>query len=876
MATVAINNLGTGTGFIYETLQDNTITCVRANTPEGVRDMLQKGAANAPIAANRSAVATITITGVAATGAFTAVTINGVNQIAGNVNVLTSNTSTEAARLAAAINNFTPATGLDYVAEVNANVITLIEPEKGGGISNGWTPTVSASSGTITSNTTDFKDGAPAATVYDVQFGRFYYLNSNIDALADDLTGSIDITKYITVRGTEVGNPTLSLTIASDGLNSVNRYANTTQIKLTNEAAAASDYLVYINSVGFVDGDLLILCAATDSQLTTIVSQPNASTVSSNPNANIYLNNNDSFTTTGILGTNIVLKYSFADSTGGTFTEIARSTKSGCINVLSKTDLDTRIAANGLSTGCKYIITDRADLGIIICASTTSTLELHAEGMYLNADYQGVGDYSGVDPAATNLGIWNTGLTVIAGESVVIWNNLHWLNLTGSVGGPPDNDLVNWFPLPKDITTGYIFTIDFIKYDFENDWVQCREDRTRDNRVFCNSLLQLTTIQDFQWGFDLSINNYISDTNCINISNVPGGVYSNFGFNGQFILNKDTISFYDNKAYNAGVVNSTATDFFGAVADGEDCLASNILAFAKGTNCTASGFNSIAEGTNCTASATGAKAIGTNCISNSSYSRSSGQLCQATGSYAIAEGNQCTASGIAACAFGSACTATGNGAFAAGSGCNAVGGLSQAWGDHSDTTQPLATASGLFGQADIANCDTRGFANPSAIGLNPDSPSHDDRQPLLQAPLIIPVGRLTLDDVASALYPRYIEDGSGNELPGGNLVVPTDHVWSFEFDITAIEKDAAFVARWFGNGMLQNTSGVITYLGNILYQDSAGVWGNVANTQRFPAVPTPLVLSFTSSGGNMIIEVTGIAATFITWLGTVKVNAQIK
>ena len=82
MATVAINNLGTGTGFIYETLQDNTITCVRANTPEGVRDMLQKGAANAPIAANRSAVATITITGVAATGAFTAVTINGVNQIA--------------------------------------------------------------------------------------------------------------------------------------------------------------------------------------------------------------------------------------------------------------------------------------------------------------------------------------------------------------------------------------------------------------------------------------------------------------------------------------------------------------------------------------------------------------------------------------------------------------------------------------------------------------------------------------------------------------------------------------------------------------------------------------------------------------------------
>lgn len=566
MATVAINNLGTGTGFIYETLQDNTITCVRANTPEGVRDMLQKGAANAPIAANRSAVATITITGVAATGAFTAVTINGVNQIAGNVNVLTSNTSTEAARLAAAINNFTPATGLDYVAEVNANVITLIEPEKGGGISNGWTPTVSASSGTITSNTTDFKDGAPAATVYDVQFGRFYYLNSNIDALADDLTGSIDITKYITVRGTEVGNPTLSLTIASDGLNSVNRYANTTQIKLTNEAAAASDYLVYINSVGFVDGDLLILCAATDSQLTTIVSQPNASTVSSNPNANIYLNNNDSFTTTGILGTNIVLKYSFADSTGGTFTEIARSTKSGCINVLSKTDLDTRIAANGLSTGCKYLVSTGtpADAGLIISAANSNTLEEKGEAIFYNPDFQNVGDYSGVTGYLGNIGVWYNSIAVPAANYVTIWGDLHYLSLTGVAGTTPDTDTTNWQVLGKALTNGYILACDSVTYDYPNNIFPLRID-INNNKVGGSKNYRATNgnidpISVFQWGNNQVYGNTSIDALC-NLSGNAGTFAKNTvkaGVSISILNNRGEISSnaFDGNAFSSNTISS--------------------------------------------------------------------------------------------------------------------------------------------------------------------------------------------------------------------------------------------------------------------------------------------------------------------------------
>jgi hypothetical protein len=327
----AINELGNGSGYLYETLQDGTLTCVRANTESGVRDMRTKSSVNAPIAANRSAVATITVTAVASTGAWTAVTVSGVNQIAGNISILTSNTTTEAERLAAAINAFTPASGLDYVAEVNGNVISLIEPPSGGGASNGITPVVSANTGTATTTILPFEGGAPVGGVYDSQFGRLYLLNAAPDAPADDPSIATDITKYLTERGTQVGVPNLTLTLANNGL-TIDRYADRIQVKMLNEGAAGSDNLVAISTIGMVEGDLIQLCAANDSELTTIVSQPNAGGVSSNPNANIYLNGDANFVTTGITGSALTLRYTFDDSVGGIFTEVSRSSSNAAIN----------------------------------------------------------------------------------------------------------------------------------------------------------------------------------------------------------------------------------------------------------------------------------------------------------------------------------------------------------------------------------------------------------------------------------------------------------------------------------------------------------------------------------------------------------------
>lgn len=126
---------------------------------------------------------------------------------------------------------------------------------------------------------------------------------------------------------------------------------------------------------------------------------------------------------------------------------------------------------------------------------------VYGSGLFYNADYQGVGNYSSVAGFAGNIGIWYSAYVgLVSAGNVVIYNNLMYVNLTGVYGTAPDGDAVNWQLLPKSSTTGYIKVIDFIKYNVTSGTVIYRADKL-ENEVDLyvdgkgqNSLLL------FQWG----------------------------------------------------------------------------------------------------------------------------------------------------------------------------------------------------------------------------------------------------------------------------------------------------------------------------------------------------------------------------------------
>jgi len=165
-----------------------------------------------------------------------------------------------------------------------------------------------------------------------------------------------------------------------------------------------------------------------------------------------------------------------------------------------------------------YNLTNMADRGIVVQALSATALSDEASGIFLNPDFQGVGDYSGVAGFAAQKGVWHSAL-VPAINDVVIWNGFHYKNLTGAVGTEPSGDVVNWLLLPKTTANvGYIQESDFIGYDLVNDAIMWRFDK----RVNC----VYSYTENFQWGNDsvIGCKDLVGTLVCINnkgiISNI--------------------------------------------------------------------------------------------------------------------------------------------------------------------------------------------------------------------------------------------------------------------------------------------------------------------------------------------------------------------
>ena len=202
------------------------------------------------------------------------------------------------------------------------------------------------------------------------------------------------------------------------------------------------------------------------------------------------------------------------------------------IHLVTNAQLLSAISGATLVQGDFYLVTDvsNADTFVLLQALNTSSISTSGWGYFLNADYQGVGDYSGVSGFVADEWIWNAGTTYSIGD-VVIWNNRHYKNITGTNGGSPSTTPADWSLLSKSTTNGYIAETDLVIYNPNTNKVIHRWDKRNNEAEFVSGTTD-NVLAYFQWGRDACMNNKI-----LGYSNVSGMVNSPCSFNYNFLMN---------------------------------------------------------------------------------------------------------------------------------------------------------------------------------------------------------------------------------------------------------------------------------------------------------------------------------------------------
>ena len=185
---------------------------------------------------------------------------------------------------------------------------------------------------------------------------------------------------------------------------------------------------------------------------------------------------------------------------------------------LTNSQLLALISSNLIVVGQEYLVTDAefTDGGIIILGSSINSVAKDGHSFHLNADYQAVGNYSGVSGFQSQIGLWGFNDTPVIGD-IVIWNNLHYKNLTGiNTSNAPSFDFANWELLTKSETNGYILEIDFSLYDEINNRLISRQDKLKNNVEFSFDSVEIAySFDNFQWGNNVVNNNKIFGNLCV-------------------------------------------------------------------------------------------------------------------------------------------------------------------------------------------------------------------------------------------------------------------------------------------------------------------------------------------------------------------------
>ena len=181
---------------------------------------------------------------------------------------------------------------------------------------------------------------------------------------------------------------------------------------------------------------------------------------------------------------------------------------------LTNAQLLNLIATNTIVAGQFYLVTDAlgTDGGVVLQGDAINGSSVNGTGLYYNADYQAVGNYSGVVGFTSNVGIWwnpPPAPVPFGAGSVVIYDNLHYVNLTNVWGVlSPPLDGANWQLIPKSPTGGYIRACDQVRYNVQTNRVVYRADKQGNEVDWFNNGVN-DSIADFQWGRNQVTNNKV-------------------------------------------------------------------------------------------------------------------------------------------------------------------------------------------------------------------------------------------------------------------------------------------------------------------------------------------------------------------------------
>lgn len=252
----------------------------------------------------------------------------------------------------------------------------------------------------------------------------------------------------------------------------------------------------------------------------------------------------------------------------------------GSVEIIDITyaDMETAIGDSTLTPGQLYRITDAAgtDLGFICQAIRENEITVNGTGGYLNADFQGVGDYGNTpETFGTQRGIWAAGNEGGYSQGdVVIWNLLHYqLTDSGAIDGTdPETNTAAYTLLDKaTYPETYITAWDTSEFDFANNWLARRSDKNGNDQnlpfdveaeLFGNGE---TVITLFQWGRDGVLGNP-SNSAAVDIKNAVAIFFSNSFLSGAEIyeIMAEVDTRFESNVFNPGV-------YFGGIETGENC-----------------------------------------------------------------------------------------------------------------------------------------------------------------------------------------------------------------------------------------------------------------------------------------------------------------
>jgi hypothetical protein len=232
------------------------------------------------------------------------------------------------------------------------------------------------------------------------------------------------------------------------------------------------------------------------------------------------------------------------------------------LHLVTNAELLSAISGATLVQGDFYLVTDvsNANPYVILQAITTSAIATDGSGYFLNADYQNVGDYSGVSGFVAQNGLWNNGGTYAVGD-VVIWDNFHWKNISGANTGNPSSTPADWEQIAKSITTGYIAEVDFVVYDPTTNIIKTRYDFRNNEVDYYNDGTRIT-LNDFPFGNNNVTYNKVKGNSIVYFCNSPSTFRANTiidsGFRDSTNINGGTTGLVNgNVVFSSSVIQIT-------------------------------------------------------------------------------------------------------------------------------------------------------------------------------------------------------------------------------------------------------------------------------------------------------------------------------